>query len=32
MHLLTIADAVPNGARSATLIVYSHQNPAFYRA
>lgn len=31
MHILTIADVVPNGAYSATFIVYSHQNPAFSR-
>lgn len=31
MHILTIADAVPNGACSAVLMVYSHQNPAFSR-
>jgi hypothetical protein len=30
MHLLPMADVVPNGACSAALIAYSHQNPAFY--
>lgn len=30
MHLMIIADVVPNGACSAALIAYSHQNPAFY--
>lgn len=30
MHLLTMADVVPNGACGAALIAYSHQNPAFY--
>lgn len=29
MHLLTMADVVPNGACGAALVAYSHQNPAF---
>lgn len=32
MHLMIIADAVPNGACSAVLMVYSHKNPAFSSA
>ena len=31
MHLLPMADVVPNGACGAALIAYSHQNPAFSR-
>lgn len=31
MHILTIADVVPNGTCVSTFIVCSHQNPAFSR-
>lgn len=32
MHILAIADVVPNGTCGVALMVYSHQNPAFSSA